>query len=243
MRYFNLIKNTEPLLLHFNSNIKSVVQEEDFFNKVTASKKIIVKPENLTILTYAFGKDINNFPLIKQLQENNIEYINLCDFHTIDKWSMLLKISMLSEYLNNENVKTKYVVILDASDIVLSENFENIVDSFIKTNKKILYGAGQNKYPNVNFFNEIHEISRTPNRYLNAGTVIAETQELKDFINKVMENIDDKKNVWKSEQYVIRKTLSVYEKKDLIDFDSKCIMFQTMDKTKFEIANNSLIIK
>lgn len=243
MRYFNLNKGTEPLLIHFNNDKNKIVYQESFFNCITKSDIVIEKPDDLTILTFAFGSEEIEFPLIKQLKKNGIEFINLCNFIDIDKWSMTLKISMLYDYLNSDNIKTKYVLVLDASDVVIGDNFNKITDKFKKTNKKILYGAGQNRYPNIQILNEKIEYNRSPNRYLNAGTVIGEVEYLKDFISKAKNNISDNRNIWNSEQYVIRKTLLEYENKEKIDYDSNCLIFQTMDKTKYEIINGHMEIR
>lgn len=218
--------NTYPLLMHYNGHQKSVLTEE-FVNLLIGDKELKV-PDDLTILTYATSNIVDFCPLIKQLNKHNIKYFNLCDFYGSENWNNTLKITYLSKYLNEYEVKTKYVIVLDAIDIILSDDFYKIIDEFKKTGYKIFYGATSNRYPDV----QLEPLELIQNKgyykYLNSGTVIAETEYLKDFINVCNNNIKEK-NIWNSDQYEVRKNYINYDK-TIISYDYETKLFITSGK-------------
>lgn len=167
--------NKNPVTIHFNGVGK---EKLSLFNNIEYN---IVKPNDLTIITFATEDLKDKSPLLNQLVYNNIEFFNLNDYYNINKWNNLFKIKFLSHYLSNNNINTKYVLVLDSSDIILSEDLNNIIDKFLLFNKKILYGSTPNRYPRIKFLNEYDKEKVLYFKYLNAGSVIAETEYLKDF--------------------------------------------------------------
>ena len=221
--------NTEPCILHFPGKNKKRLTNS-LLNEIIKSSKI-EKPSNLTIITFATKDILSDSPLIQQLYSHNVEFININDFYEITQWNNLLKISLLTDYLNKNNVTTEYIIVLDSLDIVLAQNFIDIVDKFSLVGKKILYAATVNKFPNILFDGECEENVDSEFKYLNAGAVIAETSYYKDFLNQCNNNIDMEVNIWKSEQYEIRKNYASYDK-NIIGYDYNCNILKNVFKNK-----------
>lgn len=158
--------------------------------------------------------------LIDQLKLNKIPYINKVPQEV--EWDNRDKIRYILDALSE--VTSKYVLILDANDVLI-EDIHNIIVDFQDTECKLLYNATCNNYPKV-------DIDHIPNRedmgkfkYLNAGCCIGETEYTKCFYKKALEYIDIE-NPWRSEQYIIRHAFRDCMRD--VKFDYKCRVFQTV---------------
>ena len=240
MKFINARKSTKPLILHFNGGNKKKITDK-LLNLIIYPAKI-KKPQDLSIITFATYDIIDKSPLIKQLKENNINFFNICDYYSIEKWNNIKKIELLYNFLkDNFYIKTKYLIVLDSLDILLSEDFENIIDLFKISNKKILYGSTINRWPDVIIEDENDLVNLGSHKYLNAGTVIAETKYFIDFISLCKKNINYNENLWESEQYEIRKNYINYDK-NIIGYDHECNISQTLSGVFLIETNDKIII-
>ena len=228
MLFKNNVQKTNPLIAHFNGNQQKILTD-DFVNSIIESNKITI-PKDLTIVTFATKDIINECTLIKQLKRYNIEFYNLCELYdTPKKWKNLYKIKLINKFISNVN--TKYIMVLDALDILLSEDIYKIIDIFNEMEYKIYYGSTINRYPKnelepKNLINDKGDF-----KYLNSGTVIAETKYYKEFIKQCDENTDENINRH-SDQFEIRKNYVLYDK-DIISYDYKCELFQTVGGSNY----------
>jgi hypothetical protein len=203
----NLDTNTNPCLLHFNGGSKKLISKEKIDEIINSSK--IKLPEDLTIITFKFGD--GRFPLIEQLEKNNIKYINACNYYDIKTWDNTLKLKLIYKVISEVN--TEYSICLDANDILLADNFENILN---KLNSNLIFSASVIKYPNV----IIPKEKKLKYLYseLNSGSLLGETNEIYKYIT----SLQNEDNYWDSDQFIIRYYSSIYN----YDLDYNCDLFQ-----------------
>jgi len=221
MLIHNALNNSSPLVLHINGegsqeNMLNLNKFKGFnknFTDLIVDSYEIVCPLDLTIITFATEQIVDNCPLIKQLNAHNVPFVNLCSFYE-DKWyewNNLKKIEYLKNYLNGGNVKTKYVIVLDAIDILLAQDFSNIVNRFENHNVDVLYSATRSNFPRNGEFGYSFEIEKETSshfKFLNAGCVIAKVDALSTFVTRCYDDIDLILNPIKSEQFEIRKSFN-----------------------------------
>lgn len=259
MKFINLLNNTEPIILHLNGSRRSFIQENKFNELIINSSKI-KKPEDLTIITCAteIPDCYSKSPLIKQLNFNNIDFINIGKLHDnkLEPWSNLLKIKYLYNFIKDNTITTKYVCFLDAADILLSEDFDKIISKFLKLNNNLVWGSQIYNYPEgrtVGLKEPINDYEKEKesdiNNFLCSGVCIGFTDTFIEYINITYKNIDKNKNIWNSDQYEIKKTFRSYYKELNVDYDSKSYLSFSPpgstenDKLMFSISqNNNLII-
>lgn len=227
MQFFNSLTNTDPIALHFQSSHgKNTIYTADIIKEVISSTKL-EKPYNCTLLTFATPNIIETAVLLQQLNKNKIEYINLCDIYEYGEWDNTLKVKLLHKYLQDNNVLTDYLVILDSIDVLLSSNFSKLIEEFKKFNVDILYGSTSNNHPKGTL-TDFEPQEREPFRYTNCGTVVAKTAEFTKFIEHCYNNQYTETNKLKSEQYIIRKNLNSGNKdKFRVEYDHKGKLFLT----------------
>ena len=191
-------------------------------------------PDNLTVITCESrpGKGL----LIKQLEENNIPYINKVPANI--EWDNRLKIRYILEAL--QEVTTEYVLILDNADVLLDSNNMDIVDKFLSTGKQLIFNASVNNHPecSVGLVEDIDE--RGCFKYLNAGCCIGTAEFAKQFYSKAQEYLVIE-NPQNSEQLIVRHTYENFREE--VDIDSSCNIFQTMGGTVVykDLENNWVI--
>jgi hypothetical protein len=185
----------------------------------------IVLPENLEIVT------VTNQPedsmLIKQLIRNNIPFHNKAI--PGGYWNNLMKIDYIREAL--EEVKSEYVLILDAGDVLLNHKIKDILQRFLSYKKKLIFGATKNNYPNI-LVDKIHDRDfRGEFRYFNAGTCLGFTTYCREFYLKASHVLAEDKvyNPAKSEQLIIRHIFK--DTTEDVDFDYRSELFQTFNRT------------
>lgn len=104
----------------------------------------------------------------------------------VDKWSNSLKIKFLNDELSN--IKTKYFMLLDSSDIFVINDLSQLLSRFEALNCQMLLNAGQNLWPYwldvmkeyQTFCDQVGDEMKTDHRYVNTGAIIAETEFYKD---------------------------------------------------------------
>ncbi len=200
------------------------------------NKQEIRIPDNVEIVT------ATNQPtamLIEQLNKHNIDFINKVPLNCY--WTNLKKLGYIIEGL--QAVKSKYVLIVDASDVLLTKDIINIVDKFTSFQKKVMFGATKNNYPDLLIDKIPDRDFRGDFRYLNAGTCFGTVEDCLIFYsraNKILQS-DNIYNPSKSEQLIIRQAFKDTTK--YVDFDYQCMLFQTFGYTYIrEINGDSFTI-
>jgi hypothetical protein len=177
-------------------------------------------PTDITVITCSNREDSIGL-LIPQLKKSNIPYINIVPKDV--PWDNTMKISYIVNAL--KDVTTKYVLILDAFDVIMSEDNSDILEVFKTFGKKLVFNASKNNFPNM-------EIDIIPNRdqlgsfkYLNAGCCLGETKYTLSFYDKCLDIIGIE-NPDKSEQLIVRNVFN--REQDNVCIDHECKMFQTV---------------
>lgn len=257
MKFRNKVTGTEPVVLHVNGRNRTIAQDPEFHNKIINSSPI-VKPDELTIITCATSnpniKSIS--PLIKQLTKNNVEFVNIGEYHNELKtpWKNLFKLYYLQKHIEEVGIHTPYVCFLDAADTLLSEDFHTILEKFSKLDIKLLWDAQIYNYPC-----EHPSLLTTPsteleksrikyaNKFLCSGVCTGETSTFTKFIDVTVNNIDEKENKWGSDQKEIRKTFDIYYKELNCDYDYSSQIslspgeFYKHNKLIYEVVDNYLV--
>jgi len=208
---------SEFCIAHFQGKCQSLYpQITDEINK-----QEIRMPDNVEIVT------ITNQPqtamLVEQLNKYNIDFINKAPLGCY--WTNLKKIGYIIDGL--QEVKSKYALILDASDVLLTKDIINIADKFASFQKKVMFGATKSNYPDL-VIDKIHDRDfRGDFRYLNAGTCFGAVEDCLDFYSRANEILKNEViyNPSRSEQLIIRETFK--DATEYVDFDYQCILFQT----------------
>ena len=89
-------------------------------------------PSEVQIITCS--NDETSSILIQQLKSNNIPYINKVPQGI--EWDNRSKIRYILDAL--EEVTTKYVLILDANDVLIEGDLQGALDVFLKKGKKLI---------------------------------------------------------------------------------------------------------
>lgn len=113
--------------------------------------------------------------LFKSLRGNSIlvlgqqpgEYTGLSD-----------KPRILYNAIKNGEIKSKYIVFVDAFDVVFADKLDNIMGKFNSLECPILIGAEKNCFPQ-NFQKEYDKLPHTSSyKYLNSGVIIGEVEAI-----------------------------------------------------------------
>lgn len=237
MFIINSIKNTNPLILHQHGDLHHMYRWNRIANEIINRTNYIHIPHDVSIITFSTIDILNKSVLIKQLDKAGISYINCAeDFY--GEWQNKFKIKLLHDFL--PQVKSKYILSLDAADVLLSEDLTELITRFNKYNCKILFGASKDTFPPI----DIDEHDRSTYgewKYLNSGTMLGETAFVRDFYNDLSKEFD--KNYGdeydSSDQFRIRSIYRQYS--NAITFDNKCQIFQTLAKTEYDLLADTLI--
>lgn len=196
--------------------------------------KIAGIPEDLQIITCVDDDSVSNdkSPLIRQLKNNNIPFINAAEHKDVYPWVNNKKIKLLHDAL--ENVTTKYCLILDGIDVTINDDLSDIIDIYKTYGKKIVFNATPWAHPKA-IIDMIPNRKETYGKYcfLNAGCCIGETEELKKLYTEALELLNNESTEtphWASEQFYIRRVFANHM--DTIFFDYDCKMFQVWHKTE-----------
>ena len=218
---------------HFQGDVmKKYAEIVEEFSQV----KVKITPR-ISVITNYTNKDEAITAL--QLENSCMPYVNACK-NTEGKWTNVNKIRNYVDAL--EQTVSEYSLLVDGYDVLFFKDLgEEFIEKFLCFNKKILFNATKNNYPNF-------EIDKVENRdllgefkYLNAGVVFGKTEDLLAFYKEVLEKTKDDtiRNPWNSEQLYIR---IVSNGKDYVSFDNECVLFQTFSKTSKAVCGNTIII-
>ena len=230
-------------LLNYNQNDFCVAhfQGKSYtcrMNMVENLMRVPIKlPANIEIVTVS--NNPSDAMLIKQLSQNQIPFINKAEIG--GSWYNTKKIGYILEAL--QDVKSEYVLILDADDVLLTNSIPEIIVRFIDYGKKILYGATKNNFPYMLIDKIYNRDFRGDFRYFNAGTCIGYKDYCIKFYEKAAKILSENiiYNPANSEQLIIRHVFKDHTNE--IDFDYKCNIFQTLGNTlSKEVGNNKIMI-
>lgn len=85
---------------------------------------------------------------------------------------------ILYNAIKSGKIPEKYIVFIDAFDVVLVDSLESIINKFKSMDCQILIGAEKNCFPN-NFQKEYDKLPHTSSfKYLNSGVIIGETEAI-----------------------------------------------------------------
>lgn len=166
--------------------------------------------------------------LANQLEKNGVPYINKVKPGC--QWNNTMKIKAILEAL--DEVKSDYVLIMDANDVLISGSLKSLLTKFKTYNRKMIFNATKNNYPNTIVDIVPDRDSRKEFKYLNAGVCISETKFARTFYKEAydLHRSGEIYNPVDSEQLIIRNVF----KNDLtdVDFDFECNLFQTFGNTR-----------
>ena len=223
--------NSKPLIVHAQGTSHktdkwlNIIKSNHLIDKTTLSKDI-------TILTFVNG-DID-FSLINQLEYSGINYINVGE--DIVNWKNTDKMKLIIESI--EDIRTPYILCLDAVDVLCSYDLSYLLNRFESFDCDILYNASIINYPNI--CTDIEETESVFNT-LNSGAFIGKTESIKNFYQYIIE-LDLKSDIpvfEYSEQLKVRKARETYSG---IKVDTECIIFQTLNGSKYSFINDVLFI-
>jgi hypothetical protein len=229
MQVYNETTDTLPYFVHAQGYEHSTPKWIQLVNDIVPNQKVddIFFPDNkyITIITFVSGFMVTS--LDRQLQKAGIGYIDLAKYYKHSgRWTNANKIIYTNMFM--EQIKTPYVLSLDAIDVLAASNLIGLIDTFLRMNCDILYGASCNCHPPEN---EYVEDATSRWKYLNAGTMLAKTEALSFFYGQLSEEalkapIDEVNN----EQALIKELRPDF---DNIKADTDCQIFQTLAHTKW----------
>lgn len=180
--------------------------------------------ERIQIITAATSDNIDNMILIKQLEDNHIPYINKIPTNLNHRyWHNVEKIPLILESLKETD--KEYSLFLDARDVVIVKDLDQLVESFLIKKKKIMFNACVNNFPHDCHADDFLDRSvMGMYKYLNSGVFIGKTTDLIPYF-EYLNNIKDKiPNPMNDDQFVVRYTLEQF--KDDVGYDYECDLFQ-----------------
>lgn len=239
--------NVEPCILHLPGD--GLLKFESTISYLK-NKKFDVKNKNKLLFLTICTPDIDS-PLIYQLKNNNLYYVNLFDYIKDDiykfntSWNWMYKHIALNRYFKQHPKihDDTVVLLLDARDIYLN-NIDNIYESFMSKHRNhILFCGSKSDYPNSISDGPNYKVLQTVKStfpvFLNAGGIITKKYKLVKLVNKLLEcnrtgYCDDyklKKSLINDDQYLckiiqqyIPKGFESYE----IAIDDICDFFQVL---------------
>lgn len=223
--------NSKPLIVHAQGTSHktdkwlNIIKSNHLIDKTTLSNDI-------TILTFANGNI--DFSLINQLEYSGVDYINAGE--NIVNWKNTDKMKLIIESI--ENIETPYILCLDAVDVLCSYDLSDLLNRFESFECDILYNASIINYPNI--CTDVEETESVFNT-LNAGAFIGKTESIKNFYQYIID-LDLKSDIPAfeySEQLRVRKARQTYSG---VKVDTECVIFQTLNGSKYVFANDVLFI-
>jgi hypothetical protein len=225
----NLVFDTRPLVVHApgqtGKNSLWRALKAEFFQ---SHSKDYGGCDDLTILTW------NNRPQPGVLQQclDHLGIEHLVLGQNITDWKNLLKNRLTAEAL--EGVQTRYVMGLDAPDVLLLGHPQQVLDRFRRDFAcRLLFGAEIHCFPEVDelrrFENSLPKAVTSPWHYLNSGMWIGETAFCREFFAAACETEpwDGDERFLRSDQGVLKKVLRRFYPG--ADLDYGCRLFQNIN--------------
>lgn len=151
MKIYNKRLNSNPLIVHAQGES----HKTDKWLSIVDSNQLVKNLSNeITLLTFAAGD--MDFSLIKQLDASGVDFVNAVYINT-ENWKNTDKMKLIIESI--ENIKTPYILCLDAIDVLCSDDLSDLLSRFKSFDCDILYNASVINYPNI--CNDIEETEST----------------------------------------------------------------------------------
>lgn len=180
--------------------------------------------------------------ILKQCEFNNIQLLNTAS--DVIFWSNPIKIEHILECL--KKVTTKYVLILDGRDTVITGDLDDsFIEKYLAFNVPVVFNGTPVAYPSSPIIESLQEIIKIKGKqkYLNAGVCIGDKGSLVSFYTKAQEiknNMSDNNN---SEQYLIRLTKKKNPKLATVDYNNDIFrIVHEYDSKIIEKENGDFII-
>jgi len=218
-------------IIHASGNTRN----EGLFTNLKSKTFAISIPQDVTIITYSDG---NNGPYLleKQLVANGISYLIAKIDGKYHKEPFFQKLLALKDVL--PLVKTKWVLSLDAFDVILQGDLREFIQETEGRDLNAFFGAEWGHWP-PNCKTKEKEIALHPDssfQFLNAGVGLIKLEWLKNRLIKQIEAVDDQ--AFFKETYV-----SEFPKVD-IDHEAKFVLNLNGVKTQrlVRLAQNTFSI-
>jgi hypothetical protein len=202
--------------------------------------------ENVSIITVLFNYPQDYTPTFFN---NAKKYFPLENLH-IARFSNLIettcyyeklyfyKIEMLKTYIEN-NIKTEYIVFLDATDTNFLGDTGNLVEKFKKFNCSILFCAEKGLWPPTDYNHLYNNKTNIGEKiYLNSGAYIGYKDKLLNHLNDIINNPrghKDDQAKW---------AIQYLQNTDIV-LDQNCEIFFSsyLNKEDVVIENNKVLLK
>jgi hypothetical protein len=153
----------------------------NIFNKKIENFKVISDHED--IIFYSYGSEYDKFKtLVKSATANNINiHINGIGV----KWKDFSnKLENFHKFLENVN-DNKIVMCLDAYDVIIFDNAENILNKFKEFDKPLVFSAEIYCWPDKDIYNYYPEKTKNEKfKFVNAGTYMGYAWRIKEMLNE-----------------------------------------------------------
>lgn len=198
MKIYNF-HGKKPCIYHFQGHEEKLQKIRREYDEYKANE-LLECPDNLTIITTY--TDENAAEVCIRLRAAGIPWINaIPDNVTTENFCLPDKIKYIASAL--EKVTTKYVLIVDAYDVVIRE-LSTIIPKFHNESCRVLFNATINKYPLVNVDALPFRDYLGNFRYFNAGCCIGYTEDVISIYKKAETYLSTISNNYGSEQYILR---------------------------------------
>jgi len=176
------IKNYTFYIINFLIIIFIIITIYIFYKRTIETFKPI--PDHDDIIFYSYGSEYEKFKtLVKSATANNINiHINGIGVKWIDFSN---KLENFHKFLENVD-DNKIVMSLDAYDVIIFNNAENIKKKFEEFNKPLVFSAEKYCWPDGNIWGKYQNQSNIF-KYVNAGSYMGYAWRIKEMLNEFRE--------------------------------------------------------
>jgi hypothetical protein len=238
--------NTTPIAVHgagaskrVHSGIYQTILKEFLNNQEPIS---LDREMDLTVVSWKGGKYKNQETLIETMMRYYDFPILMLEYpDNVSFWEGTTKAKVLGtlDALQNDVIKTKYVMWCDCSDVILLEHPLMILDKYKEIfPAKFVFNSERNHYPKDARLSSVSDVIRdkfknvynydvnknhTTFKYLNSGLAIGETKILKELLEHSVKYCGVDERPFIPDQMVIR--MAQYDMRDKVVTDDLCKLF------------------
>ena len=232
MKICNIVFRTNPVIIHYNGYAKANISEHHYFD--TMQRRFFSEPsrnigsvKDLTIVTW---NSFQNKSLVERsLEHLGVPHLVLGKDAANKPWNHFYKIETLLGAIGS--ISTKYILGLDAFDVMVLDDPAKVVERFERSFKcDLLYNASVYEWPKDYHTRQFEEnASRTAFRYLNGGIFIGNTEYIKYVLDMAVK-LRKEMQVELTEQPLLRILYRLLYPR--VQIDSRCAIFQTLKGVK-----------
>lgn len=142
-------------------------------------------PDDLTVITCKNYRE-------KSRLEQSLDFIGVHNYSVLnppsdEPWVNIKRTGWLLDYLNSGQCRTPYMLVLDASDVVVRGSLQRVLDEFKSSSCRVLFMSTKYDGGYACMPEQKRWVGRR--RYLNAGVYIGETSYIKTLLNRVAQYI------------------------------------------------------